>query len=492
MSELAIPKMKGDKVKSLWMQQLQDALGGGYPSQGAKYIVFKDTTGLYKARNGLDGDIDFEDADFIDVVNPALLACTTGGRVHVSQNCTGAVHATPIKILQDATWLTIEAGTSLVNSGADDALQIGDATHTVNYSGIDGMGGSWLNRAANGGANGIHLYDAHVCEIRNININNHDNAALKIECSWETRVFGCDLRANGGDYIIDIDGINGNQSNDLYIAHNWIRGAAIANIDITGAAPENILIYHNGISDAVNGIVAHDCANLKIDHNYFEANTDKNIYLQGDTTELKAPRVVHNWINILAAADYGIYVADADSAIIKDNSITQSGGACVGIYLAAAATKATVWPNFLDAGVTNTIVASASLKVNAEHQIPICAGEPPDTGWLVNNAGWETSGPDVFTFDPDLYPPIVSIKLRALMNAGAHPALVYTKLWNCTHGADVAGSSIVTTDHSTWQNITSSDLKAEFPSGTHDYTLMYVMDTNNGYLGKVVLVVQTN
>jgi hypothetical protein len=201
---------------------------------------------------------------------------------------------------------------------------------------------------------------------------------------------------------------------------------------------------------------------------------------------------VHNWINILAAADYGVYVADAESAIIKNNSFTQSGGACVGIYLAAAATNATVWPNFLDAGVTNTIVDSASLKVNSEHQIPIVAGEPPDTGWLVNNAGWETSGPSIFSFDPALYPPIVSVKMRAMMNAGAHPALVHTKLYNTTHAADVTGATCTTLNHAAWENITSSDFKAEIPTGEHDYALMYAIDTNNGYLGKVVLVIKTN
>jgi len=485
-------KTLGNKATPTWANNIQNALGGGNPAQSAKFVVFYDaTSGFFKARNGATGVITYEDADFIDVVNPALLGCASGGRVHVNQNCTAATFASPIKILQDATWLTIEGGTSLVNTGAGDGVQIGDATHTVYYSGLDGMGGSWINRVANGATNGIHLYDAHVCVVRNINVNNHDNSALKIERSWESRVYDCDLRANGGDYIIDIDGIGGNQSNNLYIAHNWIRGGAIANIDITGSAPENILIFHNGISDAVNGIVAHDCANLTIDHNYFEANTDKNIYLQGDTTELKAPRVMRNWINILAAADYGIYVADADSAIIQGNSITQSGGACIGIYLAAAATKATVWPNFLDAGVTNTYVDAASLKVNTEHQIPIVAGEPPDTGWIVDNAGYETSAPSIFTFDPDLYPPIVSIKHRMMARAGATPAKIWTKLYKIGVG-DVAGSEIHTTTFSAWENVTSGDLKAQFASAAHDYALMYAMDTNNGYLGKVVLVVQTN
>jgi len=488
---ITIPKLYGSGITSAWANAMQAALGGGTPAQPAKFTVFYDTvSGTFKARNGTTGAITYNDADFIDVVNPALLACTTGGRVHVAQSCTGAVFASPIQILQDATWLTLEAGTSLVNTGAGDGVQIGDSTHTVNYSGIDGMGGSWINRAVNGATNGIHLYDAHVCIVRNINVNNHDNSALKIERSWESRVYDCDLRANGGDYIIDIDGINGNQSNNLYIAHNWIRGGAIANIDVTGWAPENILLYHNGITDGVNGVVVHDAGKISIINNYFEANTDKNIYLQGDTFELVSPRVLDNWINIFDAADYGVYIGDTDSALIQQNHFTLTDGPCIGIYVAAAATKATIWPNTLASGVTNTIVDTASLKVNGEHQIEIIAGDYE--GKLVDNAGWETSGACVFTFDPDLFPPIISIKLRSMMYAGAHPALVYTKLYNATHAADVAGAQNVTIAHSTWENLTTADFKAQIPTGPHDYTLMYVMDTNNGYVGRVALIVQTN
>jgi hypothetical protein len=483
-------KVLGSKIMPAWANAMQAAMGGGTPAQPAKFTVFYDAvSGTFKARNGTTGAITYNDADFIDVVNPALLACTTGGRVHVSASCTGATFADPIQILQDATWLTIEPGVSLVHTGAADAMEIGDSTHPVYYCGVEGSRGAWINRGATGGVCGIHVYDGHVCEIRDLNVDHFSTAAVKLERAWETHVQNCRLIGRG-TYALSLAGTAGNQTNNSYINNNFIAGGTTSVVDVTGAAPENVIIYHNGISDGVNGVTVHDAANILIYHNYFEANTDKNIYLQGNTTELKAPRVRDNWINILAAADYGIYVDDAESAIIQGNSITQSGGACTGIYLTANATNATVWPNFLDAGVTNTYANTASLKVNAEDQIEIIAGDYE--GKLVDNAGWETSGACVFTFDPDLFPPIISIKLRSMMYAGVHPALVYTKLYNATHAADVAGAQNVTIAHSTWENLTTADFKAQIPTGPHDYTLMYVMDTNNGYVGRVALIVQTN
>lgn len=483
-------KYLGSKITPAWANAMQAAMGGGVPAQPAKFTVFYDTvSGTFKARNGATGAITYEDADFIDVVNPALLACTTGGRVHVAQSCTGATFPDPIQILQDATWLTIEPGVSLVHTGTDDAVQIGDSTHTVYYCGIEGARGAWINRAVPGGVNGIHVYDGHVCEIRDLNVDNFSNAAVKLERAWESHVQNCRIIGRG-PYAISLAGTAGNQTNNSYINNNFIAGGTTSVIDVTGAAPENVIIYHNGISDGVNGVTVHDAANILIFHNYFEANTDKNIYLQGDTTELKAPRVRDNWINILAAADFGIYVADAESAIIQGNSMTQSGGACTGIYLAAATTNATIWPNFLDAGVTNTIINTASLKINAEHQIEIIAANYDGT--LVDNAGWETWGATTLSFNPSLFPPIIAIKLRAMLLAGAHPALTYCKLYNASHAADVTGSQLVTTDHATWENKTSADISAEFPTGEHDYVLMGVMDTNNGYIGRVALIIQTN
>jgi len=488
-------KIDGSKITPTWMNNIQNALGGGNPAQSAKFVVFYDaTSGFFKARNGATGAITYEDADFIDVVNPALLGCASGGRVHISQNCTGAVFATPIKILQDATWLTLESGTSLLNTGAGDGIQVGDATHTVYYSGVDGGGGSWINRTVSGATYGVHVYDAHVWEVRNLTIQNHATAAFYAERAWEGRILNCHLKGSGS-YALKVYGIAGNQTNQLLVGYSWMQGGTVAAVDISSSGVGvssgiNTNLFNCGISDALDGVVDHDSNLTTIQNCYLEANTGKNIYLKGDVAELKAPRVIRNFINILDAADYGVYIDHCADVLVQENLFTRTGAACTAIHLTANATNATVWPNHYDIGCTNTYANRTSLKVNAEHQISILAGSY--AGELIDNAGYETSGASVFTFDPDLYPPIISIKYRAMKWPGVHPGGIWTKLYCTTHAADVAGSQTSSTYHSSWENVSSGDLLAEFTSGSHDYCLMYAMDTENGYIGRVTLIVQTN
>lgn len=83
MSNFYNPAISGSPVSSLWMTDVEKALGDGYPYLPYTYGIFK-RSGVYYARNGEDGTIDSSNADFYTVYSDVIGALGSyEGTIHV-------------------------------------------------------------------------------------------------------------------------------------------------------------------------------------------------------------------------------------------------------------------------------------------------------------------------------------------------------------------------------------------------------------------------
>ena len=74
----------GDVAYASWAQQIEHAVGDGNPAQGNSYVVFYHTgDSEYKARNGLDGTIDYHDSNADVVINNCIRAVSNYGTIRV-------------------------------------------------------------------------------------------------------------------------------------------------------------------------------------------------------------------------------------------------------------------------------------------------------------------------------------------------------------------------------------------------------------------------
>ena len=79
---LANTKIMGSKITPTWMNNVQDALGNGYASQGPTTIIFYDPIATeYKARNGLTGKISTHNTDYADIIQETVNTETANGGV---------------------------------------------------------------------------------------------------------------------------------------------------------------------------------------------------------------------------------------------------------------------------------------------------------------------------------------------------------------------------------------------------------------------------
>jgi len=82
MSQLALIRNRGDKVTSRWMNEVNAALGNGFPASPATYTIALDGT-LYKARNGVDGTIVSSNVSPSVVAQAAIADSSDGCLIHM-------------------------------------------------------------------------------------------------------------------------------------------------------------------------------------------------------------------------------------------------------------------------------------------------------------------------------------------------------------------------------------------------------------------------
>lgn len=70
-----------DTGHSSWANQVQDALGSGYPAQNASYVIFKEGSTFY-ARNGSTGKLDYSGSNAATVIQAAIDASGTYGCIY--------------------------------------------------------------------------------------------------------------------------------------------------------------------------------------------------------------------------------------------------------------------------------------------------------------------------------------------------------------------------------------------------------------------------
>lgn len=92
----------GDNVNQAYMRTLiEAALGDGKPAQGGTYVIFYDgDDSEYKARDGLDGKIDYRGTDATTVIQAAIDATTKGEIIDLKPGTYGST-ADPISLTID-------------------------------------------------------------------------------------------------------------------------------------------------------------------------------------------------------------------------------------------------------------------------------------------------------------------------------------------------------------------------------------------------------
>jgi len=482
-------KVNGSKLYAYEWNYLANFLGEGYTAGLPNYIIFKSGS-YYFARNGTTGILDYGGPDelggvlgYIDATDVINACVAKSGSVHIESGTFPLL--TPIEIMVNNVTLSMTPKTVLVNAYAtDDAIKIGDSSHQVWNTVIDG---GIITRAANGAHYGIHLYDAHEWVLKPMKINNFASGAICVDRSYYGDIIIPEML--GGVTTLIITGAQNAQSNHLYIK-SWIRGATTNCVTITGWAPQNIIFDTCSFSDTKNGIVVYDGDNLIIRNCYFEALTEKNIYLYGNVYPLKNPHVIDNWFMIgtlSGAGGYGIYSDHIHEGIIRDNSVSCSTGSPCFVYTTANTSNLTCYPNFLDNTVYNDFTAD-TLRVNKEIDIPIMTADDGE-GLVLAEGSWAfiAMAPNYVRLNMDNLGLITDVRLNAVIKKTTG-GFVYLKLYNITNSADVAGSNL--SGSSTGYNIEqSANCKAGFLTGEKDYKVMYY---GTGSLGRIVLKVKTN
>lgn len=78
-------KSDGDDAPAAWANLIEDALGDGKPAQPATFIIFVDGSD-FKARDGVDGKIDYSGTNAATVIQAAIDASpSTGFRIYVTE-----------------------------------------------------------------------------------------------------------------------------------------------------------------------------------------------------------------------------------------------------------------------------------------------------------------------------------------------------------------------------------------------------------------------
>jgi len=275
-------------------------LGDGKPAQGASYVIFKDGSD-YKARNGIDGTIDYNQTNLATVLQAAVDALTDGGTIYLGRNVNGADIASKItldnnavRVVGEHTYLDIKTNGSafeltnkdcwLVGLYLDAANQVSGNTVSINTS------ASYRNK----------IYD---CTI----INNAATGLYLGGSTYGNRVCHCNIGAN--NLGIDIDT---SQTNTIF--NNFIESNTTYGVHIHGTMGENKIIF-NFMESNNDGILCAYDKNLILG-NEMNAEGRYGISLTGDYN-----RVIGN--TFYNGTDYAI-ISTGDNNVFTDNIINQT------------------------------------------------------------------------------------------------------------------------------------------------------------------------
>jgi len=291
-------KSAGDDGTSAWANLIEAALGGGFPAQGAHYIVFYNTTDSeFNVRNGLDGTIDATGSNAATVIQAALDACTANANETVfllgDPSNTFAIGATQL----DAT------GVNLIGSGNSAKLTYTGTSYAIKYDGsttqqLYSKVGNFRIALTNNDGKAIQLYErCHYFDLFRIFVDGPSHA----------NSIGFEI--DGGD--------NGCYFNNLYSLRtmNCGTGIKLTTTGTQGANANNLIScilrepFSRGIDiDTAEGTIILggrvEGTEDNIDGLYIN---DDNVHLNGMSFEVTGAGA--NAIETTAAATAGIHLA---------------------------------------------------------------------------------------------------------------------------------------------------------------------------------------
>jgi len=220
------------------------------------------------------------------------------------------------------TW-TFEPGTRIISSASGPAIKIGNDETQVVRTNLKGLMGAEITRSSFGGTYAVHLENAHLCKVEGLKITNFSEAAILLEGSWGSQIERVEVPSNPGTYGVEMirtrAGSYKNHDNNLVMLRGcWLIGTEAAVI-IKGN-PQMVELVNCDLHDSKYGLIADGGFVIDIHDNYFEANSDHDVYLRGSENPVHIIDIFNNFFGTSVAKSI-IYVDNADVLRVGQNQV---------------------------------------------------------------------------------------------------------------------------------------------------------------------------
>lgn len=240
-------KSAGDKITHGWRNNIQDALGMGFPVEGPSYIMFIDGAN-YKVRNGTDGTIDFTGANAGTVFQSATDIMASGGLFFIKRGTypigIRTLNNSFIRVTGENVGATVLQGT--INLNAPDTNTRRNVIENLTMDGTGTVAKGIVSE------NTVGKVPAHA--VRNVGLEDYTNTALSFILSEDNHVDSLVIeRCAKGIYNEDVWGTNlfhniGVYNSSFIGIHLKNCLAQLSNIIIAGGAEVGtVSMYLDGI-----------------------------------------------------------------------------------------------------------------------------------------------------------------------------------------------------------------------------------------------------